>query len=58
MEPLSLSDVFYTAYTFRSARDTYALMLVVDGFTESSEAKEYLDRLVPLLMAEPSSTVH
>ena len=40
MEPLSLSDVFYTAYTFRSARDTYALMLVVDGFTESSEAKD------------------
>ena len=58
MEPLSLTDIFYTAYTFRSARNTYALMVVVDGFPDPEEAQEYLDALVPIMTAEPSSTVH
>ena len=58
MEPLPDTDVFYSAYTFRSSRNTYALMLVVDGFSDPDDAGGYLDTLVPLMLAQPSSTVH
>jgi hypothetical protein len=58
MEPLTHTDVFYSAFCFRSQRDGYALMIVVDGFADSAEAEAHLTTLMPLLGMETSGTVH
>ena len=58
MEPLTHTDVVYSAFTFRSQRDSYALMVVVDGFSDADEAQSHLQALMPLMTMEASTTVH
>lgn len=58
MEPLTHTDVFYSAFCFRSQRNGYALMVVVDGFADSAEAEAHLEMMMPLLGMETTGTVH
>jgi len=58
MEPLTHTDVVYSAFTFRSQQDSYALMVVVDGFEDAEQAQSHLQAFMPLLTMEASTTVH
>ena len=58
MEPVTHTDVVYSAYTFRTQPDSFALMVVVDGFPDPEEAQSHLEALMPLLMMDASGTVH
>ncbi|MEC8949265.1 MAG: hypothetical protein VX837_04620 [Candidatus Thermoplasmatota archaeon] len=58
MEPLTLTDVTYSAFTFRSQRNGYAFMVVVDGFADAEDARAHLESFMPLLTMEASDTLH
>ena len=58
MEPLTMPHITYSAFTFRSQRNGYAFMVVVDGFANAEEAQAHLEAFMPLLTMETSATLH